>query len=724
MRDPLRLWLHPAPAAPALVAAALAQAMLPPAAEAPPPPWLRPDQRLSFGRALASARRYGGALLADAIGTGKSFIGLAVAQALAPGAAPHVLAPAALLPQWRGVAERLGMAIRPHSHETLSRGRLPGPEPGPVLIDESQRFREPATRRYGTLAPWCVGRCGLLLSATPVVNRLDDLAHQLLLLVRDDALRWAGVASLRRLPGDLSPGALAELVVTGEDRSHLRPSALRRDLRPREPGDSPLESLRLGIGGLALSPDRGIAALLRGVLWQALASSPLAAAEALHRYGALLRHAREAAAAGRVLSRQTIRRIVGAEPEQLVLWPLVAEPAPVAGLALEDLEEVTRLEAAAKQWSTHADIKVQMVRAALASRSPSLVFTRATATVRYLRHHLGRGIAWCTGSAAGLDGLRADRDALLDWFRTPPRNGDGLPPRPSVLLATDVAAEGLDLPLVRQVIHYDLPWTSVRLEQRSGRALRLGARHPDVAVLRLLPPPALEAALHQLRLLERKTLLPGRLGLGQEDDAPWRLRARLAARWLPHPAAPGVATIAGCSAALVAGFRLSLSDGSARAVVRARIGGSWSDDPAVLAELLEPARDAAGGGPPAPRALADGMRAVAALVRQALRRSHAQALLPGSAGSTRRARRRLLGLARAAVRCRNHAQLLLLQRGLALLSAGQTAGEAREVAHWPDLPAASLFASLQQLREEPPRPVPTRIELIGLLLVEPGAAPR
>ena len=41
------------------------------------------------------------------------------------------------------------------------------------------------------------GRPLLLLSATPIVNRLDDLAHQLLLGVRDDALVADGVLSIR-----------------------------------------------------------------------------------------------------------------------------------------------------------------------------------------------------------------------------------------------------------------------------------------------------------------------------------------------------------------------------------------------------------------------------------------------------------------------------------------------------------------------------------------------
>jgi hypothetical protein len=64
------------------------------------------------------------------------------------------------------------------------------------------------------VAPWLVGRPVLLISATPVVNRLDDLLHLLLLAVRDDTLRAEGVLSLREsLSGVAGVSALGRLIV-------------------------------------------------------------------------------------------------------------------------------------------------------------------------------------------------------------------------------------------------------------------------------------------------------------------------------------------------------------------------------------------------------------------------------------------------------------------------------------------------------------------------------
>src|SRR6185503_4747775 len=141
-RDPLAEWLRPPAPAPAPeVAAALARALLPPEADRLPPRWLRPDQQLSFRRALAAVLRYGGALLADPVGTGKTYIALAVAAEIGPNRPIHVIVPASLRPQWLEAAARTGLEILPHSHETLSRGRRPGRDGGAVVVDESHRFR-------------------------------------------------------------------------------------------------------------------------------------------------------------------------------------------------------------------------------------------------------------------------------------------------------------------------------------------------------------------------------------------------------------------------------------------------------------------------------------------------------------------------------------------------------------------------------------------------------
>ena len=79
------------------------------------------------------------------------------------------------------------------------------------------------------------------------------------------------------------------------------------------------------VGRLRLSRHPPIAALLRGVLHRAAASSPAALAGALRRYRALLLHARDARHAGRALTRAELRDFAGELDDQMVLWALIAD---------------------------------------------------------------------------------------------------------------------------------------------------------------------------------------------------------------------------------------------------------------------------------------------------------------------------------------------------------------------------------------------------------------
>jgi hypothetical protein len=669
---------------------------------------------------MAAVRRHGGALLADGVGTGKTFIALAVANAIEPGRPVHVIAPAALRGQWSEAAGRTGVSIRTHSHETLSRGRAPPQAGGTVIIDESHRFRTESTRRYATLAPWCVGRHGILLSATPVVNRLEDLVNPLLLLVRDDALAWSGVSSLRGAMIARVPGALATLVITGEDRSPLLPARHELGLRPQASG--PVRELLAGIRRLALSADASTAELLRIVLLRALASSPAAAATTLRRYGAMLRHAKDAAVSGQQVTRETIRRFVGTDADQLVLWPLVAEPAQRIELVVEDLEHVAALERVASRACVEPDPKAAALADLVGDRKPTLIFTTAMATVAYLRDRLPRpGIAWCTGAGAGLDRGPVPRDAVLDWFRRRALPSDGRIARPAVLLATDVAAEGLDLPLVERVVHYDLPWTAVRLEQRSGRAFRLGSRHASVEVVRFDPPPELAAFLRQESILEAKAGLPSLIGLDQQPEAPWRLRARIAAMWEGHAGGEGTAIVPGSEPGTVAGLRIGFADGTVREIVLARTDAGWTDETATIANLLQGAHSRhAVSRPVASAALRTALRGLSGQVAAVLRAANGAGL--GSAPrvkAVRTLRRRLLALAAYAARNRHRAHLHRLEQGIRHLRRGLTSGEERQLEEWARLSDAALFERLDRLPPEPVTPAPSSVALIGVLLVEP-----
>jgi len=78
-----------------------------------------------------------------------------------------------------------------------------------------------------------------------------------------------------------------------------------------------------------------------------------------------------------------------------------------------------------------------------------------------------RFVALITGASGG-----KDTDARTRVF-----NGFNTPLLPEVLVCTQVGQEGIDLHRhCRHVIHYDLDWNPARLEQRTGRADRIGSK--------------------------------------------------------------------------------------------------------------------------------------------------------------------------------------------------------------------------------------------------------
>ena len=138
---------------------------------------LRPHQADGVARLRAALAEYGGALLADETGLGKTYIAAAL---IAEAKHPLVVAPSALLPMWRSALTTAGVAARLHSTEALSRGRIPA-RGDLIVVDEAHHFRNPATRRYAALAGIVGNARVLLLSGTPVHNAHADITALLAL---------------------------------------------------------------------------------------------------------------------------------------------------------------------------------------------------------------------------------------------------------------------------------------------------------------------------------------------------------------------------------------------------------------------------------------------------------------------------------------------------------------------------------------------------------------
>lgn len=675
--DVLLTALRPgAPASGKAVASSLARSLSPPEHSAQAPGWLLPSQGRSFRRVLAALRRFGGALLADPVGSGKTYVALAVAAAVNRGSTA-CLVPAALVTQWQATADRLSIPVTLCSHEQISRGRTPSGTRGLVVIDESHHFRNPDTLRYRNLAPWLVGRTALLVSATPVVNRTMDLAHQLLLTVRDDALGLHGIPSLSALLGTQRPHpALGQLIFEQEDTITARPCRVYTSSVASERENAAMCRSIDQLAQLRLSRSGPVAALIRSVLLRALASSPAAYESALRRYRGLLLHARDAKEAGQTLGRAALRRFTADMQDQLVFWELCSSTEADTDLELGDLSALTSLLAETAGAPTVLDGKLHRLRRLLADGPPTLVFTASRDTVGYLRRQLhDLGIAWCTGERAGIGGASLPRGAVLNWFRELPASEHA----PRHLVVTDVAAEGLDLPRAGRVIHYDLPWTPMRLEQREGRSVRYGSSHTTVEVVQFRLPPTLERPLGIEATLARKEGLPAIAGLGLGGRQLWRWRSELAERYESAEREAGVACISSDRSGLLAGFTLCApghpGDGAAT-VMWLEANGSWTEAPDMLEAQLEiAASDRAITQAPAEQ-LSQWLGLLAGPIRSRLAatRSRRWMSIEPTAGA-RKLLSRLQGSLKTAARRRDAGELADLERAVSFVAGGHTAGE-------------------------------------------------
>lgn len=695
-------------APPAAVASALARAALPREAEVDCPRWLRPGQRVTARRALAALDDFGGALVADRTGSGKTYVALAVASVWKRDP-PVCLVPSALTEQWQRTACELNVRVTIWTHERASRGALPR-GPGMVIIDESHRFRNRSTRRYASVAPWLVGQRALLLSATPLVNRMADLCAQLALAVRDDALAGLGVTSLRALADvDVLPAPVGRVLLASPSAAGI-PARIVRHERPGRACDRVLS----GLDRLVLSRSPPIATLIRGVLHRAAASSPAALAGALTRYRLLLQHAADAREAGTILARAELRGWIGAIAEQTVLWPLVTPDAADPDLLIEDLPWLRRAEGTARTRALAHDPRSRRLASIVSDGKRTLIFTSSRETAIWLRDRLGTsGVAWCTGNRAGIGRTRLPRRAVLAAFGP----GASSVARPSVLVATDVAAEGLDLQGAERVVHYDLPWTPMRLEQREGRVARLGSAATTVEVIRFDPPSRLDARLRQSEALHRKSTLPTRAGIAGEAMSAWReLLDALASR----SGEGGVAALdwEGDDGTLAGLALLDADQGRRPAVVVLWVDGhgAASSDPATLTRALAAAATE-------PQGLVPDRCEVAAAVGRL--EPHASALLRAAHGAVwirrepvpeaRRLARRLTIAGRDAARRRDARALDAIDRALGFTTRGHTAGETRLIEELADRPAGELCGRLAALGPGPSA-VAIEVRLAGLIV--------
>ncbi|MFN2443459.1 MAG: helicase-related protein [Thermoanaerobaculia bacterium] len=457
----------------------------------PPPAPLFPHQQFGARRLVSLLTRYGGALLLDGVGMGKSFTAAAAARELhRNGWSVHLVVPAPLVPAWSGCLARFGVDAPVLTHDALGAVDQPVVQPALLVVDEAHRFRNPSTRRWRALARWSVGRALLLITATPIWNREEDLLTLLRLAFRDDAFAMKGVASIdvaferNDERAIRSIVALAALRRTEKIESIRFPGSRRTVARYTQRRRSEIVA---AIRDLEFPLLEGDPSLLRSFLMSRLDSSLPALLDSLGRQRRFCRRASESAVRGFSMRRRNFDQLFHPEDReyfQELLFPSAFLEAGTRGaVELVLLEETEKLDRLIALVGSVEDDKQKRLSVLLESESPApaILFTRSRATAAALHRGL-RSRTRCAliTSAVVLDagGERSTMQEILGQFRA--RSID-------LLVLTDLASEGLDLQAAGTVIHYDLPWTSVKMMQRAGRARRIGQTRDGILVVCFLP---------------------------------------------------------------------------------------------------------------------------------------------------------------------------------------------------------------------------------------------
>ena len=154
-------------------------------------------------QAVLSARKilntYNGVFLADVVGLGKTFISALLLQKL-PAGRKLIICPPVLMDYWR---ETLHQFYIP-GFEVESLGKLERilergvDQYSYIVVDEAHRFRNELTRGYETLHKICRNKKVILVSATPLNNKLEDISAQMKLFQPGRNSMIPGIRNLER----------------------------------------------------------------------------------------------------------------------------------------------------------------------------------------------------------------------------------------------------------------------------------------------------------------------------------------------------------------------------------------------------------------------------------------------------------------------------------------------------------------------------------------------
>ena len=549
-------------------------------------PKLFPFQKNAVDQGLTMFELYGGVIIGDVVGLGKTYVGTALLKYLQlQEYRPLIICPPTLKPMWQRFCADYEVDAK-----ILSRGKLSQDsfelyqdylykDRDLVLLDESHHFRNHTSRQYENLQQFMQARDAkaILLTATPFSNTATDIKNQIMLFHQSpktfippanetdldryfiqvkneeadlvDLLRNIMIRRTRRYVlnqwGKEDESGRKYLQVGSENKyfPKRKMQTERYDInkvyqRKYEKIVNLIDTKNLTFARYSLGiyvkekykdvevyKDLGIAGtklvgLIRTLLLKRMESSLEAFKQSIRNYinshKVFIKLLEEGIIPIGDVSYKAMYDIAQSDPDSINDPETIDEfrkKIQEAGetkykfeafdtekLILDvqnDIETFETIDGLIHRLTWKTDDKLKRLQKLLENDYAGkkvLVYSEFTTTAKYLDDY----IQW-KGIKEQVD---STGNAIQCARKFDPDNNPSNEPRPkkseeiSLLIATDVLAEGVNLQAGEVVINYDFHWNPTRLIQRAGRIDRIGSKNEFITVHNFLLDPKMEEDLH------------------------------------------------------------------------------------------------------------------------------------------------------------------------------------------------------------------------------------
>ena len=549
-------------------------------------PKLFPFQKNAVDQGLTMFELFGGVIIGDVVGLGKTYVGTALLKYLQlQDYRPLIISPPTLIPMWKKFCTEYEVDAK-----FLSRGKLSQDnfelyqdyyykDRDLVLIDESHHFRNHTSRQYENLHQFMQARDAkaILLTATPFSNTAVDIKNQIMLFHQTEKtfIPPANETDLKRYflqvkNGEADLVDLLRNIMVRRTRRYVLKQWGKEDENGRkylQVGDEHkyfpkrkmvterydinkvyqrkyekivglihkenLTFARYSVGiylkkeyrDVELYKDLGIAGtklvgLIRTLLLKRMESSLEAFKQSIRHYinshKIFIKLLEEGIMPIGDVSYKAMYDIAQSDPDSINDPETVEEfkkkiqeagetkykfeAFDVEKLILDvqnDIETFETIDGLIHRLTWKTDDKLQRLQKLLDNDYAGmkvLIFSEFATTTNYLNDYLKwKGVKKQVDSTG---------NAIQCARKFDPDNNPSNEPRPkkaeeiSLLIATDVLAEGVNLQAGQIIINYDFHWNPTRLIQRAGRVDRIGSKNEFVTVHNFLLDPKMEEDLH------------------------------------------------------------------------------------------------------------------------------------------------------------------------------------------------------------------------------------